>query len=77
MALHPDVQNRAREEIDRVLGGNMVTHEDRPSLPYVNAMIKEIMRWGPVAPLGQPHHMKRKMVAETPFFRNLASGDRG
>lgn len=53
MALHPEIQERAREEIDRVLGGNMARHEDRTSLPYVNAMIKEIMRWGPVAPLGQ------------------------
>jgi len=57
MALHPGIQKCAREEIDRVLEGNMATHEDRPSMPYVNAMIKEIMRWGPVAPLGIPHQV--------------------
>ncbi|KAJ3561809.1 hypothetical protein NP233_g9970 [Leucocoprinus birnbaumii] len=55
MARHPDVQERARREIDTVLGGNMATHDDQLSLPYVNAMIKEIMRWGPVIPLGIPH----------------------
>ncbi|KAF9448958.1 cytochrome P450 [Macrolepiota fuliginosa MF-IS2] len=57
MALHPSIQKCAREEIDRVLGSNVVAHEDRPSLPYVNAMIKEIMRWGPVAPLAIPHQV--------------------
>ncbi|KXN82407.1 O-methylsterigmatocystin oxidoreductase, partial [Leucoagaricus sp. SymC.cos] len=55
MKRHPDVQQRAREEIDSVLGGNWATHDDLSSLPYVNAMIKEIMRWGPVVPLGIPH----------------------
>jgi cytochrome P450 len=52
MARHPEIQERAREEIDSVLGGNMATHDDCSSMPYVNAMIKEILRWGPVAPLG-------------------------
>ena len=28
--------------------------QDRPSLPYVNAVIKESMRWHLVAPLGWP-----------------------
>ncbi|KXN86107.1 O-methylsterigmatocystin oxidoreductase [Leucoagaricus sp. SymC.cos] len=55
MACHPNVQWRAREEIDSVLGGNWVTHDVRLFLPYVNAMIKEIIRWGPVVPLCLPH----------------------
>jgi hypothetical protein len=53
MACHPDIQQRARDEIDSVLGGEMAIHQHRSSLPYVNAMIKEIMRWGPVVPLGE------------------------
>jgi cytochrome P450 len=59
MALHPKIQRRARQEIDAVLGvGGMATHNDRSSLPYVDAMIKEITRWGPVAPLGMPDPTK-------------------
>ncbi|KAF5363577.1 hypothetical protein D9756_000139 [Leucocoprinus leucothites] len=57
MARHPDIQEQARKEIDSVLGGDMATHNDRTSLPYVNAMIKEVLRWGPVAPLGVPHQV--------------------
>lgn len=33
----------------------MPTFEDEPSLPYVNAMIKEALRWRVVAPIGLPH----------------------
>jgi cytochrome P450 len=53
MALHPEVQERAREEIDRVVGDRMATHQDKASLPYVNAVIKETTRWGCIAPLGK------------------------
>ena len=28
--------------------------QDRPSLPYVNAVVKESMRWHLIAPLGRP-----------------------
>ncbi|KAF5363575.1 hypothetical protein D9756_000137 [Leucocoprinus leucothites] len=66
MARHPEIQARARQEIDLVLGGNMATHDDQPSLPYVNAMIKEIMRWGPVIPLGQWPTMKAYIQAPAP-----------
>ena len=55
MARHPGAQERARKEIDQVLQGDMVTHEHQASLPYVKAMIKEVMRWGPVAPLGMSY----------------------
>lgn len=55
MALYPDVQKRAREEIDRIVGDNMVSHRNKMSMPYVNAMITEIIRWGPAVPLALPH----------------------
>jgi cytochrome P450 len=58
MARHPKSQERAREEIDSVLGGNIATHDDRSSMPYMNALIKEVMRSGPVAPLGEPNWLK-------------------
>ena len=51
--LHPAAQKRARDEIDAVVGRDRLpTFEDRPKLPFVDAMCKEILRWRPVTPLG-------------------------
>jgi cytochrome P450 len=53
MALYPDVQQKAQAEIDAVVGPNRLpAHDDRESLPYINAMVKETMRWQLVTPLG-------------------------
>ncbi|KAF8874417.1 cytochrome P450 [Infundibulicybe gibba] len=54
--VHPEVQVRAQEELDRVIGrGRLPDFNDRGSLPYINAVVKEVLRWNPVAPLGLPH----------------------
>lgn len=56
MVLHPDVQLRAREEIDRVVGGDRLPNvKDRENLPYIEAVLKEAFRWHPIAPMGLPH----------------------
>ena len=53
MVLYPEVQKKAQEEIDAVMGPNRLPDfHDRPSLPYVNAIVKESMRWHLVLPLG-------------------------
>ena len=53
MALYPEVQKKAQAEIDTVVGPHRLPDfEDRPSLPYINAIVKESMRWHLVAPLG-------------------------
>jgi len=52
MALHPEWQRKAQEEIDRVCGGRMPTIEDFPDLPIVRACLKETVRWRPNVPLG-------------------------
>ncbi|KAF8335172.1 cytochrome P450 [Amanita rubescens] len=58
MTLYPDVQKRAQEEIDRVVGKDRLpTIEDQDELPYVGALIKEVLRFAPVAPLGLPHRV--------------------
>jgi cytochrome P450 len=61
MALYPEVQKKAQAEIDVVVGPNRFPDfHDRPSLPYINAIVKELTRWNLVAPLGGPfaviHH---------------------
>ena len=55
MALCPEVQKKAQAEIDAVVGPNRLPDfHDRPSLPYVNAVLKESSRWNLVVPLGRP-----------------------
>jgi len=56
MALYPAAQKRAQDEIDRVVGrGRLPTYEDRASLPIVEALVREALRWRPVGPLAIPH----------------------
>ncbi|KAG9112970.1 hypothetical protein FRC07_007841, partial [Ceratobasidium sp. 392] len=56
ITLYPGVQQKAQAEIDHVIGSERLPNvEDQASLPYVNAIIQEIIRWQPVTPLGMPH----------------------
>ncbi|GBE82771.1 Multifunctional cytochrome P450 monooxygenase af510 [Sparassis crispa] len=65
MTLHPDVQRKAQAEVDGVIEtGRLPSFSDRPKLPYVEALIKEVYRWNPVAPLGLPHRLTRDDVYE-------------
>ncbi|KAF8178464.1 cytochrome P450 [Pholiota molesta] len=58
---HPEVQIKAQEELDRVVGHERLPEfSDRTKLPYINAIIKEVLRWNPVAPLGLPHMTRRE-----------------
>ena len=54
MLLYPDIQKKAQEELDSVIGRDRLpTFEDRPRLPFVDAVSKELLRWCPVAPVGE------------------------
>lgn len=56
MAQNPDIQRKAQEEVDRVIGPDRLPSlEDRESLPYVEAMYREVLRWRPALPLCMPH----------------------
>ncbi|PSR77912.1 hypothetical protein PHLCEN_2v7654 [Hermanssonia centrifuga] len=56
MTLYPDVLARAQKEIDEVVGRErMPNFDDEGSLPYINALIKEVLRWRPVLPLSTTH----------------------
>jgi hypothetical protein len=56
MVLYPDVQRRAQAEIDSVVGEHRLpTFEDRASLPYVESVLRETLRWQPILPSGVPH----------------------
>jgi hypothetical protein len=55
MSLNPEVQKKAQEEIDRVIRSRLPTFADRDNLPYINAMVKELLRWHPVVPSNLTH----------------------
>ncbi len=54
MTLYPDIQARGRQEIFRVLGtgDRLPAFSDDKSIPYIDAIIKEVLRWRPVTPMG-------------------------
>lgn len=53
----PEAVKKAQAEIDRVVGPNRSPHwDDSPNMPYINAFVKEVLRWRSVAIIGgQPH----------------------
>ncbi|KAI0670926.1 cytochrome P450 [Trametes maxima] len=56
MALHPEVQKKAQTELDAVVGPHRLpNHSDSVDLVYISAMVKEILRWHVVAPVGVVH----------------------
>ncbi|KAK7062506.1 cytochrome P450 [Favolaschia claudopus] len=60
MVLNPQVFKKAQREVDVILegkGGELPDFDDAEALPYVTAVIKEVMRWMPVGPIGIPHRL--------------------
>jgi len=56
MMVFPDVQKKAQEEIDRVIGSDRLPLiADRDKLPYIEALLKETHRWHQVLPMCVPH----------------------
>lgn len=53
MLYYPDAQTKAQEELDRVLPGRLPELADEPDLPYVTALVREVLRWQPATPLGE------------------------
>ncbi|PFH53325.1 hypothetical protein AMATHDRAFT_55202 [Amanita thiersii Skay4041] len=58
MVTHPEVQKKAQEELDHVVGRNRLpTFNDYEQLPYIRALVKEVPRWRGVGPIGVPHRL--------------------
>ncbi|KAJ3552743.1 hypothetical protein NM688_g3992 [Phlebia brevispora] len=55
MLWHPDVMRRAQAELDTVVGRERLpTLVDEDNLPYTAAIVRELLRLWPIAPLGLP-----------------------
>ncbi|KAJ3968799.1 cytochrome P450 [Lentinula raphanica] len=58
MSLHPEVQRKAQAEIDSIVGhSRLPTFSDRPDMPYVEGLMREVYRWNPVGPIASPHRL--------------------
>ncbi|THH20292.1 hypothetical protein EW146_g1063 [Bondarzewia mesenterica] len=69
MTLYPEVQKLAQQEIDSVVGNDRLpTLDDR--LPYVEALVSEVLRWAPVAPLGKCFMILGLTKIQKPSIRN-------
>ena len=44
MLLFPEVQKKAQDELDAVLQGQLPEFRDEPNLPYISAIVKELLR---------------------------------
>ncbi|KAL5623712.1 hypothetical protein FOBRF1_002962 [Fusarium oxysporum] len=56
LAKYPQFQEKARVEIDAVCGTERApVFSDFQKMPYVNAIVKEGLRWRPTSDLGLPH----------------------
>lgn len=58
MVMHPEVQAKAQDEIDTIIGpGRLPVFGDEDSLPYLSAVVKECLRWQTALPNGIPHRL--------------------
>ncbi|SJL09800.1 related to cytochrome P450 CYP2 subfamily [Armillaria ostoyae] len=54
--LYPEVQAKAQTALDAVVGPTRLPNfDDRPQLPYIEAILLEALRWNPVLPMGIAH----------------------
>ncbi|KAF8997758.1 cytochrome P450 [Cyathus striatus] len=51
-----EAQKAAQRELDAVLGGRLPDHGDMDSIPYITALLREVLRWETVIPTGLPHY---------------------
>lgn len=69
MAMFPDVQRKAQQELDDLLGSRRLPQcHDRDNLPYINALVKEVLRWHPVVPMSVPHASTQDDICEGYFI---------
>jgi cytochrome P450 len=69
LVTHPHVLDVAQKELHAVVGsGRMPTFADKPDLPYISALCKEVLRWRPVAVLGGTPHASTANDTYGAFF---------
>jgi cytochrome P450 len=63
--LNPKVQKKAQAIIDATIGNDRLPDlSDRGALPYLDAVMYEVLRWKPVAPLGGMYFLCRLHIVD-------------
>ncbi|KAJ7439299.1 cytochrome P450 [Mycena latifolia] len=58
MLANPEAQKKAQAELDAVIGiDDLPDFTDAAALPYVSAVVKEVLQWRNVAPIAIPHYL--------------------
>ena len=74
MVLYPEVMRKAQAELDNIVGrGRVPAFGDQKDLPYVDALVKEVLRWRPVAPLGASVAYGPCLVIRVIYLSNVNS----
>lgn len=72
MTTRPEAQKRAREEVDQVCTDGdslrLPRMSDLSEMPYVAAMIKEVLRWRPTVPIIPPHQLTENLEFDGHFI---------
>ncbi|KAK7461742.1 hypothetical protein VKT23_008171 [Stygiomarasmius scandens] len=55
MLLYPEVQKKAQAALDAHLQGRLPDFSDYGQIPYIEAIVNEVLRWNPMTPLGVFH----------------------
>ncbi|XP_069584381.1 cytochrome P450 2B4-like isoform X2 [Ranitomeya imitator] len=55
MIKYPEIQKKVQNEIENVIGSAQPQIEHRKEMPYTDAVIHEIQRFGDIAPVSLPH----------------------
>ncbi|KAI0731161.1 cytochrome P450 [Earliella scabrosa] len=55
---HPEVLRKAQKQLDDAVGTERLpTFNDRSRVPYIDCILKEVLRWGTPVPLTPPHRL--------------------
>ncbi|CAE6461268.1 unnamed protein product [Rhizoctonia solani] len=69
MIKDPVCQKRARDEIDSLCDEETLPRwEDEQQMPFIRAMVKEVLRWRPPIPAGLPHRLEQDDYYEGYFL---------
>ncbi|KAK0469518.1 cytochrome P450 [Desarmillaria tabescens] len=67
--LYPEVLAKAQAELDDVVGQcRLPNFDDRPRLPYIDAILTEALRWNPVVPMGVAHRSMKDDIYKGYFI---------
>ncbi|KAI4794507.1 hypothetical protein KUCAC02_032018 [Chaenocephalus aceratus] len=69
MAKYPQIQDKVKEELSRVIGSRQAQVEDRKSLPFTDAVIHETQRLANIVPMSLPHKTSQDVTFQGHFIK--------